>query len=41
VVPILIDRGLFVPAAEGSTLRERLGLPFPRSRHRPATGIPA
>lgn len=41
VVPILIDRGLFVPAAEGSTLRERLGLPFPRSGRRPATGISA
>ena len=26
VVPILVERGLFEPAAVGSTLRERLGL---------------
>ncbi len=29
VVPILVERGLFVPGEEGSTLRDRLGLPYP------------
>ncbi len=32
VVPILVERGLFRPAEHGSTLRERLGLPFPDQR---------
>lgn len=31
VVPLLVERGLFAPAEVGVTLRERLGLPFPRS----------
>ncbi|MBM7517534.1 NtaA/DmoA family FMN-dependent monooxygenase [Nocardioides nitrophenolicus] len=29
VVPLLVERGLFVPGEVGSTLRERLGLPLP------------
>jgi FMN-dependent oxidoreductase (nitrilotriacetate monooxygenase family) len=34
VVPILIERGLFRPAEVGSTLRDRLGLPYPDQRRR-------
>lgn len=34
VVPILVERGLFAPAQVGSTLRERLGLPFPEQHRR-------
>lgn len=41
VVPVLADRGLFVPAREGSTLRERLGLPRPHRDRRPDRTIPA
>ena len=41
VVPILIDRGLFAPAADGSTLRERLGLPFPHGRPERSTQNPS
>lgn len=41
VVPILIERGLFTPADAGSTLRDRLGLPYPDQRRRQVQTIPA
>lgn len=43
VVPILIERGLFRPAAVGSTLRDRFGLPYPGAHRRDRRGehVPA
>lgn len=32
VLPVLVERGVFTPAEAGSTLRDRLGLPFPDQR---------